>query len=720
MKKTVIKIMALLPVLAACAVEPLPSNPGTTVPETESAFSEIRASLEQAADPAAHPTRTTLTADFKVNWASGNAISIFDGTSNAKFTTTSTSSAAAFTLASGSLETVSDYYALYPYSADASLAGSTVTTVLPNYQTGVKDGFDPKAALMVGKCSDGSRSFAMKNVTALVKVTIPSGVTSVTLGTNGDQKISGNVTITVGDGGVPSSVTAESSTVLLVPSGETFEAGDYFIPIIPCTASTGLYVVMTKSASDNLWTKSAATSCTFYRAEVKNLGDLGALTSEELMTKVSVTFTDGSAYTAPFYLSPDLSSKEASPSYSGIPMIFYSKEAYGSFMYPAYSVNGFTKNSTGGVRISRDPDDYFEFPAINGCRLRMVRINLGGGGAVGQSLTDQSGNIVPGGTTFRLSWGAGKDLWYCNQFSSEYTPYRMTAQEPSNGSRWFAIRQFDLLYSGTPTTTIAYVKTDDPVIVGSDVTLNGSVGMYNGSVSSITCGFEYKVAPAAAEWTNVDVETPAASFSKVLELPAGACYRAWAQVGGYKMYGLEKSVGSTQILNVHLGGADVPNTSGQLLYDLNAPAGEQVTREFVAGKNFTMWSKQGVSKGSADGKIRGLRMSRDANSTHCWMQFPAISGYKLVSVTWKTENLAPSYGWDIVSGITPDGNEPPADYTIAGGATNFGSMDFSSTTIQTVVLTGSEANVGYYAFAPGTIAKTAYLQDISLVYEAVE
>ena len=224
MKKIYSAFVALLPLLAACSPETEPAKPDDEVQKTVFNVSSEAVS------------RTALAAGYKVNWADGDAISVFDGTSNVQFTTTGTAESAEFT--GGALETVAEYYAVYPYNAAATLAGSVISTVIPNRQTGVPDGFDPKAQVMVGRAASGS--FAMKNAVALVKVTIPADVTSVTLANKAGVPIAGKVNITVGDGGVPSAVSAEASSVLLVPSGSTFDAGDYYIAVAPGAMTGGL------------------------------------------------------------------------------------------------------------------------------------------------------------------------------------------------------------------------------------------------------------------------------------------------------------------------------------------------------------------------------------------------------------------------------------------------------------------------------------------------
>ncbi|MBR1869501.1 MAG: hypothetical protein IJ799_05480, partial [Bacteroidales bacterium] len=505
MRKDIRIILAMLPfAVAACAVEPIPSTEPANGPK-------IMVSTEGV-------TRTTLASDFKVNWASGDAISVFDGAANLKYTTTGTTPAAEFTT-DGSLATASAYYALYPYSAAATLDGSTIKTVIPNYQKGVKDGFDPAAQLMVGKGS--SASFAMKNVVALLKVTIPADVTAVTIANKAGVPIAGNVSITVGDDGVPTAVTAESSSVILVPSDATFEAGDYYVAVAPGALTGGMHVTMTKSGSDNLWVADSDNPCILYRSEVMNLGDLAVKTTEKTMTKLSIVFSNGTAWQSPLAYPASFSNSEASANYGGSPITATFKPLYYSFQIEMYADRGFTQNSTGGLRCCRDEGDYITFPVINGTRLAAVKILAGGGMNddldPAPAITDASGKILVGGGVYRVKAAltTGKEILWFPVGTETGGTYRMTAQAPS--SRWVAIRQLDLYYEGTPALTFNYISTETPVSNGTTATLKGYAGVY-GDISGLTCGFDYKL-DGASDWTTVTCDAPAAEFSKEVTLP---------------------------------------------------------------------------------------------------------------------------------------------------------------------------------------------------------
>ena len=745
MRKDIRIILAMLPfAVASCAVEPIPS----TEPAVSANGPKIMVSTEGV-------TRTTLASDFKVNWASGDAISVFDGAANLKYTTTGTTPAAEFTT-DGSLATASAYYALYPYSAAATLDGSTIKTVIPNYQKGVKGGFDPAAQLMVGKGS--SASFAMKNVVALFKVTIPADVTAVTIANKAGVPIAGNVSITVGDDGVPTAVTAESSSVLLLPDGETFEAGDYYVAVAPGALTGGMHVTMTKSGSDNLWVADSDNPCTLYRSEVMNLGDLGAKTAEKAMTKLSIIFSNGSAWQSPFAYPASFSTSESTANYGGSPITATFKPLYYSFQIEMFADRGFTQNSTGGLRCCRDEGDYVTFPVINGTRLAAVKAIVGGNIDY-PALTDGSGQILVGGDPYRVRIYTGQTVLWTPVGTENGVAYRVTAQtpaEPDGTHRWFAVRQFDLYYEGTPAPTFNGISTESPIQAGTTATLKGYAAVY-GDISGMTCGFDYKL-DGASDWTTVTCDAPAAEFSKTITLPVGEyVYKAWASVGGVKKYGEEKPVSFYTGMSIDIVFGPVPNKKGAVCYkdnnyfptngaascDAEGYSGKQynnfqkiLTYDFGTGYDFRLWSRYGISRSTATvsgvSTILGLRFNPQGNVTVngtkvyaggkdgvAWMQLPGIDGFVLKSVTAKTRASGDGYGtWTLVSDVTPDATPTATKYTVASGAKTLGSMSFASATEGTIEATGAEAGVGYYLLSGVVYAHD--FTELHLIYELAE
>ena len=171
--------------LASCTKEPSFNNP-TTSPD-----GELMSFTVQAID-----TKTVLAESKKTYWSGSESISIFDGTSNNKFTAELSEPAASATF-TGTAATADTYVALYPYNASATLSSQVISTVIPASQVAVKDTFDPSSAILVGSSSDANMN--LTNVCSLLKITVPYGVTSIEVEGNGTA-IAGNVSIDLANG----------------------------------------------------------------------------------------------------------------------------------------------------------------------------------------------------------------------------------------------------------------------------------------------------------------------------------------------------------------------------------------------------------------------------------------------------------------------------------------------------------------------------------------
>ena len=677
---------------------------------------------------------------LKIAWVENDIISIFDGTINAKYVTKAAGAKAAFQVAQdaeGVNPAAPSFVALYPYNADATMEGNVISTVIPNLQYGIKDGFDNKGLVMVSKATD--TTFLMKNVVALLKITIPEDVTSVMIGNLDGVPMAGKTQITIGDDGTPTSISATAENILLIPTSgnETFEAGDYYVAAAPGSITTGLSVCMSKKDEESLWIKDGSSPCVLRRSHLMNLGDLDAVTEEVPTVVVRLPFSDGTTFTNAFSYPEKFANSEASANYIG-QNIFYAKDDWDSFQYASYGKRGYTQNNAGGFRMARDEGDYLELPAINGCKLVAVHAWLGGGGLILHGLTDTDSVVVNGGSAYQRSVNTGDNFWFHNIQPSAATHYLIRAQK--DNTRWLAMRTGEFYYSGTPTATVAFVKTELPAPEGTKATLKGSMGMFFGDFSDATCGFEYRTA-AGTEWTSVECDEADENFSKLLELPVGDyVYRAWAKAGSVKLYGTEANVSFFTGLSLDIiCGPYIPTKSGTPAYKNGYwfPSNSQAAAttgdnakynntkrvleyDFLTGYNFHLWADYGISRATAtvDGQsvLYGMRYNPSTLGT-AWMQFPAISGMRLKSVTWKARTAKSYYVWNVVSALTPDNAETPTSWTVATGAKNFGKMSFtsSSTLEQAVTLTGSELGVGNYEITDSTLSNFD-IQEIHLVY----
>ena len=201
------------------------------------------------------PTRTALGADgMSVIWSENDGINVFDETS-AKYEAFSVTTAGeASTKFKGMADaSATDFYALYPYNADATwdYDTRTLTSYLTHKQKGIAGGFDSSAALSVASATDGVLNF--KNVGSLMRFTVSSSdVKEIIIKANNAEKLAGAVTVKFDGDGQPSIDTEALGTMwhkvqLLPAEGDVFAPGVYNIVVLPCTLTDGLTVNVTKS-----------------------------------------------------------------------------------------------------------------------------------------------------------------------------------------------------------------------------------------------------------------------------------------------------------------------------------------------------------------------------------------------------------------------------------------------------------------------------------------
>ena len=197
-------------------------------------------------------SRTTLTNGTKVEWVAGDRISVLYGNENKEYMTASGGEAVTFT---GKADEVAEYYSLYPYNADVALNGKNVTTVLPNIQKPVADGFDTDLSVMVSRTTLEKKSFIFRNVCALLRFELKeAGIKSVTLKGNNNEVLAGKFTVGWNDGDEPlvQNVTDGKSTVTLENNGTVLEKGVYNIVILPVTFSQGVTLTLGMSNGTEL------------------------------------------------------------------------------------------------------------------------------------------------------------------------------------------------------------------------------------------------------------------------------------------------------------------------------------------------------------------------------------------------------------------------------------------------------------------------------------
>ena len=250
MKNIYFILVSILALTLSCTKEPSVKN---DVKDTDSNLVEMSfsASIENA--------KAYINEDRSVTFAAGDAIAVFANGTKYEFTTTEGGSSAVFT---GSAIEADTYYAIYPSSAaaDATISEGVISGVtIDQNSAGTGTGtFNSKKAVSVAIST--SKTLEFKQVTALLKITVPAEVTDLkeVVFFNRDNgagntagALTGTFSVTPTLGGEPSITvtTAKFQTGFVGPDGSEnpVPAGVYYIPVLPAqlTAKKGIDLKIT-------------------------------------------------------------------------------------------------------------------------------------------------------------------------------------------------------------------------------------------------------------------------------------------------------------------------------------------------------------------------------------------------------------------------------------------------------------------------------------------
>lgn len=116
-------------------------------------------------------TKTSIDENNAVLWSAGDAISVFDSQNN-RFDIASEPGSASATFTGEAIPDYGTYYALYPYSADAALSGTTLSSVLPTEQYYANGTFATMLNPSVAIAAGGSTSLSFHNVASILQVNV--------------------------------------------------------------------------------------------------------------------------------------------------------------------------------------------------------------------------------------------------------------------------------------------------------------------------------------------------------------------------------------------------------------------------------------------------------------------------------------------------------------------------------------------------------------------
>lgn len=188
-------------------------------------------------------TRAYLTDGYRICWETGkDQVSVFAKTDNCRFTAT-TGGDGTFWLEGALSQATSIYYAVYPYSEDASNATGCITTTLPAEQKAVPNQFSNIVAVAATKTDE----LHFQNCVTLVEVSLATqGVNKISFRGNNGELIAGRIRMNVPskpEESAPEPVIVEGvKEVSISDGGKELSPGKYYLAVTPQLFSKGITI----------------------------------------------------------------------------------------------------------------------------------------------------------------------------------------------------------------------------------------------------------------------------------------------------------------------------------------------------------------------------------------------------------------------------------------------------------------------------------------------
>lgn len=230
---------------------------------------------------AGNDTKTILAEGNEVHWLPGDEIAVSG--SEEPFVA-SVTEASSFTEFIGSAYEMSSYYAVYPYSLFRSWTEYGAQVEIPDVQKAVNGSFADDLNLSVAKTGREEMSLRFKNVSGYVKFTLPDSydhiVHSVTIKTNADEPLAGVMDVDFSDENPVLSPTDNGSSSVELASSTPFEAGTYYVSVIPGTYSDGLSICF-KNVRNEEAVIYISGELTMNMGQIRNIGMISDLSFEK-------------------------------------------------------------------------------------------------------------------------------------------------------------------------------------------------------------------------------------------------------------------------------------------------------------------------------------------------------------------------------------------------------------------------------------------------------
>ena len=271
-------------------------------PENLKEFS-FTASFEQ--DDA---TKTVLNADLSVDWVINDSIAVYDGSGIREFIVREIREDKTAVICGLADASASSFYAVYPKKSLLEAVADTLKLALPGEQI-VPAGmnFSPDALVSFAKLDSESGRFKFKNMTSLVKVTIPKEASRILVKNLGGIASSGTATLTANPEVIPAvQAISGSTTTSIVPESGKLAAGSYFIPVIPSEFPAGIAISVAQE--DGYLVAETTDSLALVRNGGLDFGDISASKKAILAPFNIGSVEDLKAFTAraPYYAATDV------------------------------------------------------------------------------------------------------------------------------------------------------------------------------------------------------------------------------------------------------------------------------------------------------------------------------------------------------------------------------------------------------------------------------
>lgn len=238
-------------------------------------------------------TKAQLTNEFRVRWSDGDCIAVFDGKEKhdivAEFNKETPYNA---TFSIDKIAVTDTYYAVNPASAYSSFSESALTINVPSEQSAVEGGCDSKALVMVAQSTSSQvgepANFSFRNACGLLGFNIAEdGVTSVKITALGEDKLSGNASVTFDQEGLPVIAPASDAANEVVVKGTFTKGKTYYAAVYSgdCPSGIALTYVFGEEESEKTVTWNVhKTKALPFRSKIRLLkvgAALGSMTSSE-------------------------------------------------------------------------------------------------------------------------------------------------------------------------------------------------------------------------------------------------------------------------------------------------------------------------------------------------------------------------------------------------------------------------------------------------------